>query len=141
MKHQMPTYPATPATTAPISVLNCSPSIQIDPQPLTSLFVDLGADRAEEAIYRALEDIARRLNELHAARCRCEFADMIRPARRLSGVADQIGLTEVAAASGHVATTAEQGDAIALEATLSRLERAYDGALSRIWDVEPGNTG
>jgi len=41
---------------------------------------------------------------------------------------------EVARAARHVSNCADQGDGIALEATLARLERAYDLAISEIWD-------
>jgi hypothetical protein len=59
---------------------------------------------------------------------------MFKPARRIGLIATQIGLTEVSTAAGHVVECLEQLDGIALEATLARLERGFDVAVSEIWN-------
>jgi hypothetical protein len=94
----------------------------------------MGDVAAENTVVRTLEDLAVRLNGLHDLRAICAFADMVRPAERLAGVAEQVGLVEVSNAARHVANCAAQAEGVALEATLARLERAYDRAIAEIWD-------
>ena len=84
---------------------------------------------------RALEDIAFRLNRLQAVRMTGEFAAIVQPAKRLSSIAAPIGLVEVARAANHVSSAATQGDPVAVEAVLDRLERAFDAAIVQIWDA------
>lgn len=138
MKHSLPSSASAPVTPATITVLRCASALRIDPDPLSVIYADLGAEAAEDTICRVLEDIALRLNALQDLRRACQFSDMVSPAQRVSVVARHIGLMEVTIAADHVARTAEQGDGVALEATLSRLERGFDIAISEIWDV--GNT-
>ena len=137
MKHDLHLAPATPAAAASsvVTVLHCGTTLAIDPEPLTAIFAAKGAEAAEETICRVLEDLATRLNALNVLRARGAFAELVRPAQRVSAIARQIGLTEAALAAGHVANAAEMGDAVALEATLHRLERGFDAALCEIWDV------
>lgn len=135
MKHDVPFRASAHVSPNVVTVLHCGPLLQIDPAPLTAIYANQGQERAENTICRVLEDIALRLNVLHTSRCRGAFSDMVRPAGRLASVAVQIGLTEVAKAAEHVATAAAQGDAVALQATMSRLERGFDGAISQIWEV------
>lgn len=85
-------------------------------------------------ICRILEDIARRLDTLQQGLEDCDFASMQKPARRIGLIADQIGLTEVSVAACHVVNCINQADGVALEATIARLERGFDVAVSEIWN-------
>lgn len=117
-----------------VTVLQCNRNPAMDPGPLSEIYKDLGDKVAEETICRALEDIAIRLNRLQDIRAVAGFHELSRQSHRLAAVALGIGLTEVATAARHVATCAMQHDAVALEATLSRLERGFDLAISQVWD-------
>ncbi len=136
MKHDVPFLTSGSLAPSVVTVLPCDAPLRIDPTPLSEIYADKGPDAAEDTICRVLEDIAHRLNTLQSLRRACVFADLVRPAQRLAVVADQIGLTEISLSANHVATAAGQGDAVALEATLSRLERGFDSAISQIWDVQ-----
>lgn len=139
MKHDMTCAPVDAQTPAhPVTVMQCALVARIDPEPLAHLYAELGTDAAEDTICRVLEDIAERLNTLHSLRCRGSYDQMSRPAKRLRTVAHHIGLTEVATAAEAVGNCAAQGDPVALEATLCRLERGFDAAISQIWDVPAG---
>lgn len=139
MKQDMTLLPApTDVVTDAVAVMRCPPVARINIGPIANLYEDLGADAAEDTICRVLEDIAGRLNALHALRNRCEFDKIAAPANRIRSIALQIGLDEVGVAAEAVADTSSQGDAVALEATLSRLERGFDAALGQIWDVQTG---
>lgn len=119
--------------------MQCRAIAQIDPMPLATLYADLGLDAAEDTVCRVLEDIASRLNALDAMQARCAFAEIPPVARRINAVATQIGLIEVAKAADHVSKAAGQGDGVALDATLGRLDRGFDAALGQIWDIQQGS--
>jgi len=134
MKHD----PITSADMAPlrpvVTVLECPSPLLVDTSPLEALFANKGELAAEDAVCRVLEDLSRRMNELQGPRQRCAFEEIDVPAERIAAIADQIGLTEVALSARHVACAARQSDGIALEAVMCRLERAFDAAISQVWN-------
>jgi hypothetical protein len=117
-----------------VVVLNCHNQLFFDPSPLVRLFAERDAADAEEIVCRMLEDLAMRLDMLQRARARQAFAKMQRPAVRIGVVADHIGLTEVSVAAGHVCACVGQKDWVALDATMARLERGFDMAVSEVWN-------
>ncbi|KQB96751.1 hypothetical protein AL073_06485 [Loktanella sp. 1ANDIMAR09] len=117
-----------------VVVLNCQHRLFFDPSPLIRLFAEKDDDDAEAIVCRMLEDIAMRLDMLQRARAADAFAKMQRPAVRIGVVADHIGLTEVSVAAGHVCACIAQKDWIALDATMARLERGFDMAVSEVWN-------
>lgn len=117
----------------PVSVLDCPCALNLDPAPLAALVDRHGRQVAEEMTSRALEELARRLADLHEPRGRGLFAELCLPALRISSVAEHLGLREMSEAARHVATAASQADGVAVEATLHRLERAFDLAVTQIW--------
>lgn len=135
MTYQSPLLAAPPARPpAAIAVLRCRDEFHMDPAPLKTLFTALPDHEAENIVCRALEDIAQRLDALQAARTKGSLADIALPAKRISAVADQIGLTEVSLVASHAAKAAQSSCTVALGATMARLERAFDAAVSQIWD-------
>ncbi len=98
------------------------------------LFAERDTHEAEEIVCRMLEDIAMRLDMLQRALAVHDFPAMNRPALRIGVVADQIGLTEVSIAAGHVCACLAQQDGIALDATMARLERGFDMAVTEVWN-------
>lgn len=122
------------ATDQDIIVLRCPDLLHFDPAPLDRLFLEKDPAEAEEMICRILEDIARRLDMLQNGLEHSDFATMLKPARRIGLIAKQIGLTEVSVAAYHVATCINQADGVALEATIARLERGFDVAVSEVWN-------
>lgn len=125
---------AVPAQEPDVVVLRCVDLLHFDPAALNEIFAQKGADEAEEVVCRVLEDIAMRLDTLQQGRDSGHFDQMFKPARRIGLIAGQIGLVEVAASAGHVVTCLEQADGVALEATLARLERGFDIAVSEVWN-------
>lgn len=115
-------------------MLNCQHQLFFDPSPLVRLFAERDAKDAEDIVCRMLEDIALRLDMLQRALAVSAFSKMRRPAVRIGVVADHIGLTEVSVAAGHVGACIVQQDWIALDATMARLERAFDMAVSEVWN-------
>lgn len=139
MKHDMPILPVEPPMPeTSVTVMEFRPVGRINPLPIADLYTNLGPDGAEDTICRVLEDIAERLTTLQKLRCRGDFDKIGQPANRTGAIARHIGLVEVEAAAAAVATSANQGDPVALQATLCRLERGFDAAISQIWDVQSG---
>ncbi len=126
--------PASDASHDVVS-LACQDQMHFDPAPLTRIFAERDAEAAEEFVCRMLEDIAMRLDMLQRAMAENAFAQMDRPAQRIGVVADQMGLTEVSVAVDHVRNCLVQQDAVALDATMARLERSFDFAVSEVWAV------
>ena len=117
-----------------VVVLSCHHQMHFDAAPLSRLFAERDTHEAEEIVCRMLEDIAMRRDMLQRAMAEQKFDTMERPARRIGAIADQMGLTEVAIAVGHVLTCLAQQDGIALDATMARLERGFDVAVSEVWE-------
>ena len=116
-----------------VSVLHCRQTASLDPCPVDHIFAVKGQAEAEEIICRVLEDIAHRLYALQVAKYYHAFDQVAKPARRITQVAAQIGLTDVSRTAAHVATAVRQADGVALSATLARLERGFDIAVTEIW--------
>lgn len=117
-----------------VVVLNCPNLLHFDPAPLTRLFADKPQFEAEDIVCRMLEDVALRLDIMQRGIAAGKFDQVLRPARRVEMVADRMGLMEVAVAAGHVRTCLAQQDGVALEATMARLERGFEIAISEIWN-------
>lgn len=125
---------SSPIADQDIVVLRCPDQLHFDPAPLKHLFQHKSALEAEEIICRLLEDIALRLDLMQSDLAGSQFAKLLKPATQISNVSDQIGLTEVSISAAHVATCLRQRDGVALEATMARLERAFDVAVSEVWN-------
>ena len=134
MKNITP-FPAVTRQPSPdVITLSCTQSLQFDPEPLQRLFAAKEFHVAEEVVCRMLEDIALRLDMLQRGLASTTFEQMHRPARRIGFVARELGLTEVVAAAEHVRTCLDQADGVAVGATMARLERGFDVAVSEIWN-------
>lgn len=134
MTQKLKNQPDLPPLQAVVTVLECPSTLTLDPQPLEELFAQKGELGAEDTVCRILEDISARMNALQGPRQRAAFDELSQPPERIAAIADQIGLSEVAIAARHVATTARQENGIAMEATMTRLERAFDSAISQVWN-------
>ncbi|MEO1638050.1 MAG: hypothetical protein AAFU41_02225 [Pseudomonadota bacterium] len=133
MKNVTPFPDPALAASSDVVVLSCPHQMHFDHTPLLRLFSEKSEPEAEEIVCRMLEDIAFQLDLMQKAIAAHTFADVRRPAKRIELVADQIGLMEVAIAASHVGTSVKQGDGVAMEATMARLERGFDLAVSEIW--------
>ena len=120
-----------PVTT--VAMLRCAAPDHIDGEPVAHIVASKGQPEAEEMICRVLEDIAYRLDALQVAKNAHAFDSVAKPARRIVHVAAQIGLLDVSKSAVGVADASQGRDGVALSATLARLERAFDLAVTEIW--------
>lgn len=134
MKNITPFPVPVSATSNDVIALHCQHQIHFDPSPIAQLFAERQPHEAEEIVCRMLEDIAARLDMLQRGLAENAFATMHKPAQRIGVVADQIGLSEVAIAAGHVGTCLRQNDGVGIEATVARLERGFDVAVTEVWN-------
>lgn len=116
-----------------VTVLQFRGTLRLDPDPLADIYASQGEDAAEDTVCRTLADIANRISDVQDIHDRCALAEIPLRARRISAIAGQIGLTEVALSAAHLGNAAAQGNGIAVEATLSRLERCFDLAMTEVW--------
>ena len=117
-------------------MLNQNEMIRMDPDRLEELYLQLGEAGAENVVCRALEELAARLS--HTERCYREERqkDMRKSARSLVAISDQIGMSLLARVAQDVTTCIDDGDQIALAATIARLLRIGERSLTEIWDLQ-----
>ena len=135
MTYHTPTLAIAPSQPSRVVVLRCRDTFEIDPVPVRALFTGQPEHVAEATVRRALESIAARLDRLQLARRTGAYDEIGDPARRIASIAGGLGLTDVQRIAGSVANAALSGSGTALGATLARLERCFDDAVSAVWDV------
>ncbi|WP_116134991.1 hypothetical protein [Tropicimonas sp. IMCC34043] len=108
--------------------------LRLDSDNLDLLVTQLGAREAENVLYKALDDLARRLCDLSALHRAGHWLQLAGTARRMAAIARPIGLGLLARVACDVAWNAECGDTVALAATLSRLERIGDHSFAELWN-------
>lgn len=118
-----------------LAILRHEEGVRLDPDPLVALYSALGESGAERVIGRAMEELAARLSEMlkHEDEGRSDL--LVRSARLLAKVADQIGMATLAAVANDVVTTACAGDQTGQAATLARLVRIGERSLTAVWDL------
>lgn len=118
-----------------LAVLRHEEGVRLDPDPLVALYSELGENGAERVICRAMEELAARLSEMMRHADEGQIEPLIRSARLLGKVADQIGMATLARVATDVVRTAEAGDLTSQAATLARLVRIGDRSLTAVWDL------
>jgi hypothetical protein len=134
MENKNPTLVPDTAAEFDVVVLRCPDRLQFDAAPMQRLFAAKPKDEAEAIVCRVLEDLAVRLDVLQKGLGAGDLAMMLKPCRKIRLIAEQIGLTGLASTADHVQTCLAQADATALAATMARLERAFDVAVSVVWN-------
>ncbi len=118
-----------------LAVLRHEEGVRLDPDPLVALYSDLGQSGAERVICRAMEEMAARLTDILRHADEGHNDALVRGARLLGKVADQIGLASLARVTADVIRTTEVGDETGQAATLARLVRIGDRSLTAVWDL------
>lgn len=120
---------------AVLAVLRHEEGVRLNPDPLVALYSELGESGAERVICRTMEELASRLSEMMRHADEGQIAPLIRSARLLAKVADQIGMATLARVASDVMRTTEAGDLTSQAATLARLIRIGDRSLTAVWDL------
>ncbi len=111
-------------------------AVQLDADQLGLLYGQLGEDKADTIVCRALEELANRLSTIERAYYQGDRPALGKAARGLIGVADQVGMLGMAAIASNVGALAQGQDDPALAAALARLVRLGDRSLAAIWEVQ-----
>ncbi|MDT0681057.1 hypothetical protein RM543_00040 [Roseicyclus sp. F158] len=112
--------------------------IRLDLDRLGHLIENLGPAEAEALVRRALDRLDSRLTELgQLARSGVRPPELVRLARGLAAIAEQIGMSKLARVARDVSVCAERGDEAALGATLARLQRVGERSRAALLDLAP----
>lgn len=118
-----------------LAVLRHEEGIRLNPDPLVALYAELGERGAERVICRAVEELAARLSEMLRHADSGDGPALVRSARLLAKVADQVGMSTLASVAGDVVGVTEHRDLTAQAAILARLMRIGDRSLTAVWDL------
>lgn len=111
-------------------------SVRLDQDRLQTLYRQLGDEGAEDVVCRALEEIAVRLSYADKLYRRDDLVEMRKCVRSLSAISEQIGMVALSRVALDVCNSIDQGNGVAIAATLSRLGRTGEQSLNAIWDLQ-----
>lgn len=113
-----------------VAVLHPRDTAFFDEDILNALSRDLGPGVAENILCRALEDIAARLDRMRKDYTEGDEAALRKSVRSLIPIAEQVGLPGISAIGRDVLVCIDRGDGVAIAATLCRLLRSSELAIS-----------
>jgi hypothetical protein len=120
---------------AKLAVLHHEEGVRLNPDCLVSLYEELGEVGAEQVVARAMKDLNARLSEMQRHAEADDPDALVRSARLLVKVAEQIGMTTFAVVAADVIETTAACNPVAQAATLARLLRIGDRSLNAVWDL------
>jgi len=112
--------------------------VRLDAVRLVKLVTELGDRGAETMVSNTMEHMAMLLAEMEEQYVGGDTRELCRSARRLSRLAEAVGMTTLARVAGDVDACAGRNDMVAFAATWARLLRIAERSLTAIWDM-PGN--
>jgi len=119
-----------------ISQLIQNEAASLDHDQLSALYSQLGAVGAEDVVRRAMEELALRLSHLERQYRQDEIKNLRKGARSLVAIAEQIGMKKLVRVAEDVCNSIDQGDTVALAATLARLLRVGERSLTAMFDLQ-----
>ena len=119
---------------AEVSLLRPLPEFEVQPEPFMSLIQDGGVSHAEDAIFSSLESIALNIEQACQDRRGGQFGGLDSIATDIKAVSERMGFTTVFTAAQNLRFALETGNTISIDATLARLERAFEALVTKIWD-------
>ncbi len=118
-----------------LAVLRHEERVRLDPDPLVALYAALGQGGAEKVVCKAVDELAGRLSELLRFADEGQGTALVRSARLLIKVADQVGMATLARVAADLITATERGDFQSQAAILARIVRIGDRSLCAVWDL------
>lgn len=109
--------------------------VRLERTRLAAIYASAGEAQAEEIICRAMEELALRLSLMERAYAAGEADALVKGARGLVAIAEQVGMSDIARVAADVAACAQRRDDPALGATIARLMRISDRSLTAVWDT------
>lgn len=119
-----------------VAMLSPNEKPGLDPERLEGLYERLGAQEGEDMLCRAMEELAFRLGQADRLYDQADFNEMRDCTRALGAIADQIGMMALSRISNDVVQCIDDGDPVALAATLARMARVGERSLYAVWDLQ-----
>jgi hypothetical protein len=114
--------------------------LRLDFEALARLHAALGPKLAGATLAQAHAELAHQVQAVSMAHADCDLQAMTGAVRRIRRLAVDVGLPEMRRAADHVLDCLGQSDATALAATVARLVRLGDLALSQVGGLRlPGS--
>lgn len=118
-----------------LAILRHEEVVRLDPDALVALFGELGEGGAERVVHRALTEMSEQLAEIATHFKAARTPELVRCARLLAKIADQVGMATLACVAQDVVRTSEASDQTAQAATIARLGRIGERSLAFLWDL------
>ena len=123
-------------TMTQITQLKVQEAVQVDHDRLGALYVRLGDYCAENVVCRAMEELALRMTHCDRLYRSEDYEELRKSARSLIAIAEQIGMLALARVAANVIECVDQGNTVALAATLERMLRTGEGSLTAVWSLQ-----
>lgn len=111
-------------------------SVRLEGERLGILLRQMSPNDLEDMLCRAVEELAIRLSQCHVLWRQKDGDGLYKCARSLVGISEQIGMGALAQAARHVTDCVNQGDDVAIAATVARLVRIGESSLNAVWDLQ-----
>lgn len=118
-----------------VSSLKRAEAVQLDQGQLRLLYRQMGQTGAETVITRASRELGSRLMRCDRLWRLEDIVALRKCARSTIAIAEQIGMAKLARVARDVTIAADQGDPVAVAATLARLQRVGRGSLRAVWQM------
>lgn len=119
-----------------VTKLSLGERVSLNPDRLVELCVSMGEPAAEALVTASIDDVARGMEKLDPMACFMDPEGTLVTVRRLTSIADHIGLKSFVHVAQDVETAALAVDAPAYAATLARLHRVATKAQTALWDLQ-----
>ena len=119
-----------------VTILALKEAVRVDADRLAGMYAQLGECSAEDAVCRAMEDLAVRLASAERLHRAGDWGGLAAAARGILPIATEIGMPLLGQVTRDVCSCLESGDAVALVATLARLLRVGERSLYAVWDLQ-----
>lgn len=118
-----------------LAILRHEEGIRLDPDPLTTLYAELGERGAEQVLGRAMEELSARMTDMFRQADDGRDVALVGSARLLAKMAAQVGMATLARVAIDVVSATEAADRAAQAAILTRLARIGERSQFAIWDL------
>ncbi|WP_375551222.1 hypothetical protein [Rhodophyticola porphyridii] len=119
-----------------VTILRVEEPARFNPDRLEKLCAELGEVQAESEVANALGEIGVLLERIAAVGDRHCIAQLAGFLGKLISASDKIGMATLARVARDVEASYARGDAVALAATLARLQRVGERSILAVWDLE-----
>ncbi len=119
-----------------VTQLRLSEHVQVNYDRLDALYSEMDPVNAEDVVCRAMEELALRMAHCDRLYRAGDLSGLGKSSKSLIAIADQIGMDVMSRVARDVTACANDGNPVALSATMGRLMRTGEGSLTAIWELQ-----